>query len=789
MKLCSRLSTENSQAVSTRESTMSYRLKGLERAYSCFLQSRQLHSLRNLPKVSDVKGPKKPNTPGSGEAKKPNRFAQMYNKNSPGPKKQNKHGQNQQNKVPNRPTEKQQPKKQQKPEPQPEQASSGGSIQKFAEIKQRLNQQIKQKQAEENKGQAVPKAKAPPKKKKVVKKRKENIKINIPTFITVTNLANIMNVQLSEMLTKLEELGFENMSHNYILDKENASLIADEYGFDITMSDETGLDLFPAPVNEKQLQPRAPVVTIMGHVDHGKTTILDYLRKSSVVAGEFGGITQHIGAFSVTTPISKKKITFLDTPGHAAFLSMRERGAVVTDLVILVVAADDSVMPQTIEAIKHAKKSDVPIIVAINKCDKHGVNIDKVLGDLARHEIDIEDYGGETQTVRVSGKTGMNMDKLEEAVITLSELSEFKAEAKGVPAEGWIIESELIKGLGNVSTVLVKRGTIKPGSFLVAGNTYCKVRGMKDENGKTVKAAGPSTPVQIWGWKDLPQSGDQILEADSEKTCRKVVRNREERNTIIQQAKDIEKINELRQEEVNELKRQEKINELKLAGLDPLEFMKEEDENTKTTYVNYIVRSDVYGSAEAIKESIDGLGNEEVRAKVISYDAGAPTDSDVDTAATVNGSIMSFNVKVPKQIQLKAERANVKVFEHNVIYRLIEEVTNELTSKLKPHIEINVLAEADLKTALLITGKNKTTVKIAGVKVQTGTLKRSSKIRVLRNGEIIYTGGLSSLKHVKHDISEAKKGTECGLAFNNWDKFEEGDKIEAYEETEIPRYL
>ncbi|PSK41634.1 translation initiation factor IF-2 [Candidozyma pseudohaemuli] len=768
---------------------MSYRLKGLERAYSCFLQSRQLHSLRNLPKVADVKGPKKPNTPGSGEAKKPNRFAQMYNKNTPGPKKQNKNGQNQQNKGSNRPTEKPQPKKQHKPEPQPEQAPSGGSIQKFAEIKQRLNQQIKQKQAEENKGQALPKAKAPPKKKKVVKKRKENIKINIPTFITVTNLANIMNVQLSEMLTKLEELGFENMSHNYILDKENASLIADEYGFDITMSDETGLDLFPAPVNEKQLQPRAPVVTIMGHVDHGKTTILDYLRKSSVVAGEFGGITQHIGAFSVTTPISKKKITFLDTPGHAAFLSMRERGAIVTDLVILVVAADDSVMPQTIEAIKHAKKSEVPIIVAINKCDKHGVNIDKVLGDLARHEIDIEDYGGETQTVRVSGKTGMNMDKLEEAVITLSELSEFKAEAKGVPAEGWIIESELIKGLGNVSTVLVKRGTIKPGTFLVAGNTYCKVRGMKDEHGKTVKAAGPSTPVQIWGWKDLPQSGDQILEADSEKTCRKVVRNREERNTIIQQAKDIEKINELRQEEVNELKRQEKINELKLAGLDPLEFMKEEDEKTKTTFVNYIVKSDVYGSAEAIKESIDGLGNEEVRAKVISYDAGAPTDSDVDTAATVNGSIMSFNVKVPKQIQLKAERANVKVFEHNVIYRLIEEVTNELTSKLKPHIEINVLAEADLKTALLITGKNKTTVKIAGVKVQTGTLKRSSKIRVLRNGEIIYTGGLSSLKHVKHDISEAKKGTECGLAFTNWDKFEEGDKIEAYEETEIPRYL
>lgn len=508
-----------------------------------------------------------------------------------------------------------------------------------------------------------------------------------------------------------------------------------------------------------------------------------------MVQGEFGGITQHIGAFSVTTPISKKKITFLDTPGHAAFLSMRERGAIVTDIVILVVAGDDSVMPQTIEAIKHAKKSGVPIIVAINKCDKPGLNLDKVLADLSRHDIDIEDYGGDTQTVRVSGKTGMNMDKLEEAVITLSELSEFKAESKGVPAEGWVIESQVVKGLGNVSTVLIKRGTVKPGSFLVAGTTYCKVRGMKDENGKTVKAAGPSTPVQIWGWKDLPQAGDQILAADSEKLCRKVVKNREERNAIIQQSKDIEKINEMRQEEINELKRQEKINELKLAGLDPLEFMKEEEDKIKTVTVNYIVKSDVYGSAEAIKDSINGLGNEEVKAKVVSYDAGPPTDSDVDTAATINGSILSFNVKVPRLIHLKAERAGVKVVEDNVIYRLIEHVTEELTSKLKPHIEIKILAEADIKTVLQITGKNKTQVKVAGCKVNVGNLKRSAKVRVVRGEEVVYSGALSSLKHVKQDISEAKKGTECGLAFTNWDKFEEGDKIEAYEEHEIPRYL
>ncbi|KAF3985904.1 hypothetical protein FT663_02954 [Candidozyma haemuli var. vulneris] len=803
---------------------MSFRLRSLDLAYSCMLSRRCLSSLRDLPKVSNgtSSGASKPEESSGG--KRPNRFSLLYGeKNKPngptGPNRfqkrpqnrhqnrfdnrnenvnenrsdnrsdnrpQRRHDNRPDNRTENRSHEKP-PKKQadipKKPSNE-EEAASTSKIQTYDQIKQRLQERMKKSSGSEP-------AKAPVTKKKTHKKpvKKDNIKINIPTFVSVSNLSTIMGVQLSKMLPKLSELGFENMSHNFILDKENASLIADEFGFDVSMSDETGYDLFPAPENEKFLEPRAPVVTIMGHVDHGKTTILDHLRKTSVVQGEFGGITQHIGAFSVTTPISKKKITFLDTPGHAAFLSMRERGAIVTDIVILVVAADDSVMPQTIEAIKHAKKSGVPIIVAINKCDKHGLNIDKVLADLSRYEIDIEDYGGETQTVRVSGKTGLNMDKLEEAVITLSELSEFKAEPKGVPAEGWVIESEVIKGLGNVSTVLVKRGTIKPGSFLVAGTTYCRVRGMKDENGKTLKMAGPSTPVQIWGWKDLPQAGDQILQADSEKVCRKVVRNREERNNIIQQSKDIEKINEMRQEELNELKRQEKINEYKLAGLDPSELMSEEEVKNKTTVVTYIVKSDVYGSAEAIKESIDGLGNDEVKAKVVTYDAGAPTDSDVETAATVGATIMSFNMKVPKQIQVKADRAGVKIFEHNVIYRLIEQVTSELTSKLKPHIEIKVLAEADLKTALSITGKNKTVIKIAGCKVNTGILKRSSNIRVLRDGEVIYKGNLSSLKHVKQDISEAAKGSECGLAFANWDKFQEGDKIEAYEEHEIPRYL
>lgn len=733
-------------------------------------RARYYSTLLKLPKV----GPGEP-------AKKPNRFAEKYLK--PGNPKQK--WQSRQRLARNE--EQKQDLPVNVPTSEPPAVSKLTQHEQYSKIRQKINERSKQQQQAKSSERAKPSS--APKQRPAPKQPKENIKISIPTFVTVSNLATIMGVPLSDLLRKLNVLGFEGMTHNYILDKENAALIADEYGFDVTMSDDTGLDLFPAPEVPEKLKPRAPVVTIMGHVDHGKTTILDFLRKSTVVDGEFGGITQHIGAFAVVTPVSKKKIVVLDTPGHAAFLSMRERGAIVTDIVVLVVAADDSVMPQTIEAIKHAKKAGVQMIVAINKCDKPGLKIEKVLSDLARYEVDIEDYGGDVQTVQVSGKTGKNMDKLEEAIITLSELSEFQAEPTGVPAEGWIIESQIAKGLGNVATVLVKRGTVKPGSFLVAGSTYCKVRGMRDEHGKPVKVAGPSTAVQIWGWKELPQGGDQILEAKLEQICRKVVANREARQKQIQAAKDIGQINERRQQELRELQRQEKVNELKLAGLDATELLKDEESGDVTQTVKYIVKLDVFGSAEAIKESIDGLGNDEVRAVVVSHDAGAPTESDLDMADALGAQILCFNVSVPKAIQNKADRLGVSMAEHNVIYRLIEEVTAALTSKLKPHIEIKVHASANLRNVFNITGKNKTTVKVAGCKVASGTLKKSSKVRVLRGEEIIYTGYLSSLKFVKQDISEAAKGAECGLAFDNWNKFEEGDVVEAYEEIEIPRYL
>lgn len=615
------------------------------------------------------------------------------------------------------------------------------------------------------------------------------IAIQIPSFVSVSNLATIMGVYLSDLLSKMALLGFEGMRHNFILDKETAALVADEYGFAVTVNDELGADLFAAlPAEDGKVYPlRAPIVTIMGHVDHGKTTILDYLRKSSVVSGEHGGITQHIGAFLVVTPQLHKRITFLDTPGHAAFLKMRERGAQVTDIVVLVVAADDSVMPQTVEAIKHAQKAGVPMIVAVNKCDKPTANPDKAVADVAAHGVEVEEYGGDTQTVRILGKTGLNMDKLEEAIITLSEMLELQAPLAG-PAEGWVVESEMKRGLGNVATVLVKRGTMKAGQVVVAGTTYCKIRGMRDELGKPIKLAGPLTPVEVWGWKELPGAGDEVLELKTEQFAKRVCENRVARQKQIQAARDIDTINQKRQGEVKELERQERLNEMKLAGLSELD-MKEEATSGGPKLMNFIVKADVYGSAEAIKESIDGLGNDEVKAVVVFEEAGQPTEGDLDRAEAAGAQILCFNLKVSKDIQAKASKQKVEIKEHNVIYHLIEDVTKVLTDQLAPRIETKVLAEVEVRDVFTITGKNKSKFKIAGSKVTTGLVKRASLVLVERGGVEVYRGKLLSLKHVKDDVLEVKKGTECGIAFEGWEDFQPGDVVKVFEQVVHPRYL
>ncbi|KAH3682584.1 hypothetical protein WICPIJ_006459 [Wickerhamomyces pijperi] len=636
-------------------------------------------------------------------------------------------------------------------------------------------------------------------------KHKAKPKITLPPFTTISNLSNLLNVRYEQLTSRLTSMGFEeNLTHNFILDQETSGLIADEYGFEVNYQDleNLGPDLKPTEskdIPEKLLKPRPPIVTIMGHVDHGKTTILDYLRKSSIVQGEHGGITQHIGAFSVKTPVSKKLITFLDTPGHAAFLKMRERGAVVTDIVILVVAADDSVMPQTKEAIKHIKKTGVQVIVAVNKCDKENANPDKVIRDLAENEIDVEDYGGEVQTVRVSGLTGLNMDKLEESIITLSEIMDLKASKdKKTPVEGWVIESKTQKGMGALATVLITQGTLTNGDVIVAGGTYCKVRSMKDEAGKIVKQAPPSTPVEIWGWKELPEAGELVLQAKDEKLAKQVVETRQLRASKEDQVKDIESLNQMRMEEKKDVERREKIEELKKYGLDSSDLEGEaagsgggsaSDGSAGPVVVNYIIKSDVSGSAEAIVESLENLGNEEVKLNILYSGVGAPTESDLERAELANATILLFNVNMPKDIDNKAYQKQVSIQQHTVIYHLIEAVTEELSSKLAPTIELRTLSETEVKEIFEIRARRKKVIKIAGCRVINGVITRSSKIRVMRDGEEIYRGKLETLKHLKDDVVEVKKGRECGLSCEGFEDFKQGDIIECFEEKEIPRYL
>lgn len=619
--------------------------------------------------------------------------------------------------------------------------------------------------------------------------------ISLPTFITLSNLSDILKTRLVDLQKLMKAQGFEQTGHDFIIDKETAQLIADELGYEVADEDSaTTKDIFavPLPQDKSSLPLRAPIVTIMGHVDHGKTTILDYLRKSSVAASEFGGITQHIGAFRVPLPSNKKQsICFLDTPGHAAFLNMRQRGANLTDIVVLVVAADDSVMPQTKEAIKHAKAAQVPMIVAVNKCDRPDADADKVIADLAACDVDVEDYGGDTQVVRVSGKTGLGIDKLEEAIVTLAEMLDLRAPSTG-QSEGWVLESQVKKGVGSVASVLVRRGTLKPGSFLVAGNVWCKVRSLKNDQGKVVREAGPGTPVEVLGWKDLPNAGDEALQADSESHAKQVVANRMAREEQIRAARDINVINEkrvqMRLEQEQEALRQERIR----MGLPVGDASAEGNSSSSTASPEsllFIVKADVSGSAEAVRDSIQSLGNDKISASVLYMGVGDVTETDVSRAQSAGATILTFNVKIPKDVDSVAARSKVKVVGHSIIYRLLEDVTNMLSAQLAPDIKHKVLGEASIREVFSIANKRTKATRVAGVRVLNGVLSRKARVKVLRDGSVVFDGGFSSMKHNKDDVSEAKKDSECGLSFEGWDKFESGDKIQTYEEIVIPRHL
>ncbi|KAL3230172.1 Translation initiation factor IF-2, mitochondrial [Nakaseomyces bracarensis] len=632
------------------------------------------------------------------------------------------------------------------------------------------------------------------------KKRSEPkpLTFTIPNYISVNKLSNLINCRVEDLVRDLKKLGFENVTNNYILSKEFTELILQEYNYDISTSASNltvgnVYDELKSPINPTLLQRRPPVVTIMGHVDHGKTTIIDYLRKSSVVELEHGGITQHIGAFQVVTPVSNRKITFLDTPGHAAFLKMRERGANITDIIVLVVSVEDSVMPQTIEAIKHIKKSGNQLIVAITKMDKiHDTRqkekmLTKVENDLIGQGIEIEKIGGDVQVIPISAKSGENMELLEESIVILSDIMDIRAEnAPKTVAEGWILESKVKKTIGNAATVLIKKGTVKRGDILICGNTYCKVRNMKGsgDGAEQVQKAPPAEAVEISGWKELPDVGDEIIQVKSEAIAKKYIAKRIKLEETEKDGQLVERMNERRLQEAME----KHIKANKDVDEDLDEVTKEEENKIKE--VNFIVKTDVSGSVEAIVGSIANLGNNEVCCKVVEASVGIPTEGDLKMANITNSQILCFNLGALPNDVLN-NKLNVKVRQYNVIYKLIEDVTQILIDNLTPIFQKKFLATVEIRDIFEYNLKKKI-IKIAGCKVVNGQINRNSLIQITRGegNKIVYEGKLATLKHGKDDIAAVTKGHECGITFeNNFEDYKKGDSILVYENVKQERFL
>ncbi|KAJ6440910.1 mitochondrial translation initiation factor [Purpureocillium lavendulum] len=625
-------------------------------------------------------------------------------------------------------------------------------------------------------------------KQKALQQEQAAVPIFLPEYISASNLAQALKQRSEQFMKDMEDMGFENVTSDTIMTGETAALIAMEYGFEPTVDTGSQRDLRPRPTPEDvaSLPSRPPVVTIMGHVDHGKTTLLDWLRKSSIAAQEHGGITQHIGAFIVKMS-SGKAITFLDTPGHAAFLSMRQRGANVTDIVVLVVAADDSVMPQTVEALKHATAAKVPIIVAINKIDKEDARVDQVKADLARHGVEIEDFGGDVQVVCVSGKTGQGMNDLEENIITLSEILDVRAETDGM-AEGWILESS-VKQNGKTATVLVKRGTLRPGDLIVAGKTWAKIRVLRNEAGAELPEAPPGTPVEILGWRELPVAGEQVLQAPDEAKAKTAVEYRMEMSE--------------REESSYQLAQQEQRQREKAAAEAAQQQAATEGGSPDGTeeaqagaggepgilYQNFTVKADVAGSVEAVCGSILELGNNEVRPKILRSSAGQISEYDIDHAAASGSVIVNFNVPILPHIKQRAEEAKVRILDHTVIYHVVDDAKATLSALLPETVTYRVSGEADILQVFPINVKKRAFRNIAGCRVRNGSIKRSSRVKVLRKGQVVFDGLIDTLRHVKKDVAEMGKGTECGIGLEGFEEFQVDDQIQTYEEVKEKRTL
>lgn len=574
--------------------------------------------------------------------------------------------------------------------------------------------------------------------------------------MTTINVAEALGISVTELVKKLF-LSLQVMATaTQVLDRDVIELIAMEYGFEVkdkVFTDLTHFEKIEIIDKEEELVPRPPVVTIMGHVDHGKTTLLDTIRHSHVVKGEAGGITQHIGAYQVTK--NGQIITFIDTPGHAAFTEMRARGAKITDIVVLVVAADDGVMPQTREAIEHAQAAKVPIIVAINKMDKPGVNPDRIKQELTQYNLLAEEWGGNTIFVNVSALTGAGVDDLLEMILLVSEMEQYRANPNRLGV-GTVIEAKLDKGRGPVATLLVQNGTIKVGDPIVVGTTYGKIRAMQDENGKPVKSAGPSKPVEVTGLEEVPNAGERFMVLDDEKSAKNVADERAYRK--FSEEKGVGK-------------------PISLTEL----FKNQKDDSIKE--LNLIIKSDVQGSIEAIKGVLEKINIEGTKINFVSARVGAITETDINLAIVSNAIVIGFNIRPMANISDLAKEKGVEIRLYDIIYKLQEDIEKALKGMLDPVFEEKVTGQAEVREIFKVSKIGT----IAGCYVTSGSIIRNSGIRLIRNSVVIYTGKLSSLKRFKDDVREVKAGYECGLTIENYNDIKQGDVIEAFVMEEVER--
>ncbi|HEY7229151.1 MAG TPA: translation initiation factor IF-2 [Pseudolabrys sp.] len=583
--------------------------------------------------------------------------------------------------------------------------------------------------------------------------------VTIPDAITIQDLANRMSERAVDVIRLLMKQG-QMATINDVIDADTAQLIAEEMGHTVRRVSEADVEegLFDAADDPARLTPRAPVVTVMGHVDHGKTSLLDAIRSSEVAAGEAGGITQHIGAYQVTAP-SGAKITFIDTPGHAAFTAMRARGAKVTDIVVLVVAADDGVMPQTVEAIHHAKAAKVPIIVAINKIDKPDAKPDRVRTDLLQHEVQVESMGGEVVDVEVSATKKTNIDKLLEMIGLQAEILDLKADDNRA-AEGTVIEAKLDRGRGPVATVLVQRGTLRAGDIVVAGAEWGRVRALVSDTGAPVQNAGPSTPVEVLGFSGTPDAGDRLAVVEDEARAREVTNYRARQ-------------------------KREKMAARATGMRGSLEQMMAQAKTAGRKEFPLVIKADVQGSVEAIIGALDKLATDEVAARVLHSGVGGISESDVTLAEASGVPIIAFNVRANKEAREAAERAGIEIRYYNIIYDLVDDVKKAMSGLLAPTLRETMLGNAQILEIFNISKVGK----IAGCKVTDGTVERGANVRLIRDNVVIHEGKLSQLKRFKDDVREVGAGMECGMAFENYQDMRQGDVIECYRVEQIQRSL